>query len=356
MTDTDWMRQAVTLARRGEGFVEPNPMVGAVVVKNGIVVGTGYHERFGEAHAEVNAIAQAQDRARDGTLYVTLEPCCHFGKTPPCTDAVISAGIRRVVIGMADPFTAVSGNGIAKLREAGIDCEIGVLEPECRRLNAPYLTLIEKRRPFVCVKWAMSLDGKIATSTGQSKWISSEVSRARVHQLRGRMDAIVVGAGTVRADDPLLTARPQGPRVPLRVVLSRDGKLPEACQLIQTAHVAPVLIAGDRIDRKQVELLESKCCEVLTTRGVGELLAEFGKRRFTNVLVEGGAEVLGSFFDAKLIDEVHVFIAPRLIGGAQARSPIAGFGAMSIAEGLCVEDWESETLGQDVYFRGRIAQ
>src|SRR4051794_5088755 len=210
--DHDWMRRALDLAERGRGFVEPNPVVGAVVVRDGSLVGEGWHERYGEAHAEVNALSAAGEAARGATLYVTLEPCCHHGKTPPCTDTVLRAGVRRVVAAMLDPFPRVAGGGFAVLLAAGVDVAVGVCEAEARRLNAPYLTLLTHGRPHVHAKWAMTLDGKIATRTGQSQWISNEASRRRVHELRGRMDAVVVGIGTVLADDPMLTARPPGPR------------------------------------------------------------------------------------------------------------------------------------------------
>ncbi|HEV3143629.1 MAG TPA: bifunctional diaminohydroxyphosphoribosylaminopyrimidine deaminase/5-amino-6-(5-phosphoribosylamino)uracil reductase RibD [Gemmataceae bacterium] len=356
MSDTDWMRRALELALRGQGYVEPNPMVGAVIVRNGQIVGEGWHQRFGEAHAEVHALALAGERARGATLYVTLEPCCHHGKTPACTDAILQAGISRVIAAMTDPFPQVAGSGIEKLRHAGIAVEVGLLEAEARKLNAPYLTLLTKQRPWVHAKWAMTLDGKIATSAGRSQWISSEESRRRVHELRGRMDAIIVGMRTVRADDPLLTARPPGPRTPARIVLSSKGLLPRNCKLLQTHAEAPVLVAttveiGD----------EAQDYDILTlpdSNGrpdVTALLQELARRRFTNVLVEGGAAVLGSFRDAGLIDEVHVFVAPRLVGGTEAPSPMAGLGAPTIGEGLLLLEWSSGQSGADWYIHGRVA-
>jgi len=354
MTDIDWMRRALELARRGEGAVEPNPMVGAVIVKDGEIVGEGWHQKFGQAHAEVNAIRAAGEQARGAALYVTLEPCCHHGKTPPCTEAIIAAGITRVVAAMPDPFPQVAGGGIQQLQAAGIAVEIGLLEPEARLLNAPYRTLLEKQRPFVHAKWAMTLDGKIGSRTGHSKWISSPEARAKAHALRGRMDAIIVGANTVRLDDPLLTARPDGLRVPLRVVLSRDGRLPDSCQLLQTARQTPVLVAGERLSKEQEAQLRSRGCETLAVASVSELLAEFGQRHFTNVLVEGGAGALGSFRDAGMIDMVHVFMAPVLVGGSSATTPIGGMGAATIDEGFRIDDWECEKVGVDYYFRGRV--
>src|SRR5947209_8912721 len=208
--DWEWMRRALNLAERGRGAVEPNPLVGAVIVRDETAVGEGWHRQYGAAHAEVNALAEAGAAAHGATLYVTLEPCCHHGKTPPCTDAVLRAGIGRVVAAMPDPFPQVAGKGAARLQAAGVAVEFGVCESEARRLNAPYLKLLATGRPYVHAKWAMTLDGKIATRTGDSKWISGDASRHLVHQLRGRMDAVVVGVGTALADDPLLTVRPPG--------------------------------------------------------------------------------------------------------------------------------------------------
>jgi diaminohydroxyphosphoribosylaminopyrimidine deaminase / 5-amino-6-(5-phosphoribosylamino)uracil reductase len=323
------------------------------------VVGAGWHRRYGEAHAEVNALAEAGEAARGATLYVTLEPCCHHGKTPPCTDAILRAGVRRVVAALADPFPQVAGQGAALLRAAGVEVELGVGEAEAREQNAPYLKLLATGRPFVHAKWAMTLDGKIATRTGDSKWISNEASRRRVHDLRGRMDAIVVGMGTVRADDPQLTARPPGPRTAVRVVLDSRGNLPAASHLARTAREVPVLVAtAGTVER--AEELRGLGCEVLALAAVEgrpdvrALLDELGRRRFTNVLVEGGAAVLGSFLDAGEVDEVHVFVAPRLAGGAEARTPVGGRGVERIAEALSVAGLRTELVEGDVLLTGRI--
>jgi diaminohydroxyphosphoribosylaminopyrimidine deaminase/5-amino-6-(5-phosphoribosylamino)uracil reductase len=337
--------------------VEPNPLAGAVVIRDGRYVGEGWHQRYGEAHAEVNALAAAGEAARGATLYVTLEPCCHYGKTPPCTDAVLRAGIRRVVAAMTDPFPQVAGGGTALLRAAGLDVEVGVGEAEARRLNAPYLKLLATGRPYVHAKWAMTLDGKIATRTGDSKWISNEASRRRVHELRGRMDAIVVGIGTVLADDPLLTARPPGPRTPVRVVLDGQGRLPPPSQLVRTARDAPVLVVTAGVEASELRAAGCEVLGVAATAGrpdIGPLLDELGRRRMTNVLVEGGSAVLGSFLDAQAIDEVHVFIAPRLAGGCAGRTPISGTGFERIADAVAVADPQVDTMEGDAYIRGRI--
>jgi diaminohydroxyphosphoribosylaminopyrimidine deaminase/5-amino-6-(5-phosphoribosylamino)uracil reductase len=360
--DLAYMGRALALAERGRGYVEPNPLVGAVVVSCGQVVGEGWHERYGEAHAELLALRAAGAAARGGDLYVTLEPCCHHGKTPPCTDAILKAGIRRVVAAMLDPFPAVSGQGVTRLRGAGLTVDLGAGEAAVRRLNAPYLKLLATGRPHVHAKWAMTLDGKIATPTGNSKWISNEASRRRVHELRGRMDALVVGRNTVTADDPLLTARPPGPRRPLRIVFSASGCLPLESKLVQTISEAPVLLAtAASPDSATLQALHNRGVEVLhidsgdPTARVLQLLDELGKRRLTNVLVEGGAGVLGSFLDAGQIDEVHVFIAPRLAGGVSATGPIGGFGVDKISRSAKITDWTSEWIESDVYVHGRVA-
>jgi diaminohydroxyphosphoribosylaminopyrimidine deaminase/5-amino-6-(5-phosphoribosylamino)uracil reductase len=358
--DVRWMKRALELAERGRGYVEPNPLVGAVVVRDGKAVGEGWHRRFGEAHAEVNALAAAGEAARGATLYVTLEPCCHHGKTPPCTDAVIRAGVRRVVAAMADPFPEVAGQGIALLRAAGVEVAVGVEKKSARRLIAPYLKLLSTGRPYVHAKWAMTLDGKIATRTGDSRWISNEASRRRVHELRGRMDGIVVGIGTALADDPLLTARPPGPRTATRIVLDRNGRLPLASQLARTGREAPTLIVARKEAAALTKALHEQGCEVFflpvadASQEVDCLLQELGRRRMTNILVEGGAAVLGSFLDAGAIDEVHVFIAPILAGGAEARTAVAGRGADRMAEALRLAEWTTQDVEGDLLLHGRI--
>jgi len=354
------MRRALEIAERGRGVVEPNPLVGAVLVREGHIVGEGWHERFGGDHAEVRALQAAGDAARGATLYVTLEPCCHHGKTPPCTDALIRAGIGRVVAALADPFPLVASRGVAQLQAAGIAVEIGLCESEARRQNAPYLKLVGAGRPYVHAKWAMTLDGKIATRTGDSKWISNEASRRKVHELRGRMDGILVGIGTALADDPLLTARPPGPRVAGRVVLDSKARLPLTAQLVRTARTIPTMIVvSSTAPRDRVDALREAGCEIIAPSPEQEgsprvvtLLGELGKRRWTNLLVEGGSDVLGRFLDAGMIDEVHVFVAPRLVGGAQGKTPVAGRGVESLADAWNLSAWQSEMLDGDVYLRG----
>ena len=354
------MRRALELAVRGRGFVEPNPMVGCVIAQGAEIIGEGFHRRFGGAHAEVEALRIAGDRAAGSTLYVTLEPCCHQGKTPPCTKAVLASGVRRVVVAQADPFPQVQGGGIAELQAAGATVEVGLLESDARRLNAPYLKLVTRGRPWIIAKWAMTLDGKIATSTGESRWISSPQSRQLVHVLRGRVDAIMVGRETALRDDPLLTARPPGPRTAIRVVLDTHASLGSQSQLVHTARAAPVLVAAGRESTPANRLrLLAAGCEVFVCDGdtpaarLDALLAELGRRQLTNVLVEGGSRVLGSLLDAREIDEVHICIAPKLLGGATASTAIAGVGIAAVSEALRLETPEVQQVGDDTYVTAR---
>lgn len=361
----DVMRRAIELARRGEGRVEPNPMVGAVVVNDELrLLGEGIHEQFGGPHAEVHALARAGEKARGATLFVTLEPCCHYGKTPPCVDAVLLSGLRRVVVATADPNPRVGGQGIARLRAAGVDVEVGLLADDARRLIAPFRKMMETGMPWVHAKWAMTLDGKIASRTGHSRWISNAASRAVVHQLRGRMDAILVGIGTALADDPLLTARPPGPRVAVRIVLDRAARIPLTSQLVATAREVPLVVATtEKAPPERVAALRHAGVEVLPVFPIGrddgepqgtlrELLTSFGSRGCTNLLVEGGSEVLGAFFDQQLIDEAHVFMSTKLLGGVAAKSPLGGAGLDQVPELPMLQDPRIEMLEGDVYVRG----
>lgn len=321
--ETAAMRRALEIARRGEGLVEPNPMVGAVVLApDGGVIAEGWHDRFGGPHAEAAALAAAGDRARGATLVVTLEPCCHHGKTPPCTAAIVAAGIARVVIAAGDPFPAVAGGGIATLRAAGIHVATGLRAAEAVRLTAPYRKLVTTGTPWVIAKWAATRDGRVALPAGDDRWISSPESRRIVHALRARVDAIAVGSGTVLADDPLLTARPAGLRPLLRIVLDGRGRLPPSSRLARTARESPVLVAvGAAAPSDRVAAIEATGCEVWRAPGpspadrLRALLAELGRRRLTNLLVEGGPHVFRTLFDAGLADETWAFVAPREAGG-----------------------------------------
>ena len=360
--DEEVMQHAVTLAARGVGYVEPNPPVGAVIVdaeRN--LIAEGWHQNFGGPHAEVNAIAVAGD-TEGLELFVTLEPCSHHGKTPPCAEAVVKAGFSRVVIGCQDPAGHVDGTGIAKLRAAGITVDVGVCGQDAEALIAPFRMLMLNRRPWVHAKWAMTLDGKICTQTGHSQWISGKESRATVHQLRGRMDAIVTGAGTVRADDPTLTARPPGARVAIRVVVDSTGRSVSLDgNLVRSIPEAPLLIvtADGQTDHSHTKALAAHGAEILEgpndyIAAVRFLAVELGKRNVTNLLIEAGSSLMGSFSDAGLIDEVHAFIAPKIVGGDLAKSPLGGSGLDQVAaeSQFSLVDWRQS--GEDMYFCGRV--
>jgi len=361
--DETVMRYALKLATCGLGFVEPNPMVGAVITdQHRRLVSDGWHRRFGGAHAEVMAMSEASETVGH-RLFVTLEPCSHHGKTPPCSEAVICAGFQDVNVGCEDPASHVSGRGIAMMRDAGLTVHVGLCQQESHELIRPFATLQTRGRPWVHAKWAMTLDGRIAASTGQSQWISGEESRAVVHQLRGRMDAIITGAGTVAADDPQLTARPPGPRTATRVVLdSRGTGISPKSQLVKTLNAAPLLVAvSDTANSKTVTALEAAGAEVVRLPSIADgrvcvsaLLKELGRRDMTNVLVEAGSGVLGSFFDAQLIDEVHVFVAPKLVGGVDARPAIGGKGREAIPKMPDLMVVDMQRFEDDILIRGRI--
>ena len=358
------MRRALELAGRGVGRVEPNPPVGAVVTAaDGRVLGEGWHARFGGPHAEIGALEAAGAAARGATLFVTLEPCCHHGKTPPCTDAIRAAGIARVVAAAGDPFPAVGGGGFAALRAAGLRVETGLLEAEALRLTAAFRTLVTAGRPWVIAKWAMSLDGRAAAPPGADRWISSAASREIVHDLRGRIDAIAVGIGTVLADDPLLTARPAGAaplRQPLRVVLDSRARLPLGSRLVRSAREAPVLVAvGPAAPEERCAALAAAGCEVWRTDAPGAagrlaaLLRELGGRRHTHLLVEGGPSVFRTLFAADLADEIWAFVAPSIFAGPPAGPVLAGpLPVIPAAPPFDVE--EVRHVGGDLFVQGLV--
>lgn len=340
--DEEFMRRALVLAARGRGFVEPNPMVGCVLVRDGRIVAEGWHRRFGGAHAEVEALRRARGTTHGLTAYVSLEPCCHHGKTPPCTDALLAAGVGRVVAAMRDPNPRVAGRGLARLRRAGVRIAVGVLEDEARRLNAPFVQWMTTRRPWVILKWAQSIDGKIATRSGDTRWISDAVMRGHAHQVRARVDAIVVGVGTVLADDPLLTARdvPRR-RVARRVVLDTHLRTPLLSRLVRTAREAPTWIfCGRAAPRRRMAALRDKGVIVLPVRSdrdgidLDDVLQALGGAECTNVLVEGGGRLLGRCVDAGIGDELNVYLAPLLIGGADAPGALQARGPARLADAV----------------------
>ena len=359
------MQRAIELAESGLGKVEPNPLVGCVIALGENVIAEACHQHFGGPHAEVNALENvAPEFSHElgrASLYVTLEPCCHQGKTPPCVNSILESGIGRVVVAVQDPNPVVRGKGIQALLDAGITVKIGVAESEVKQQLAPYFKLVERSMPWVIAKWAMTLDGKIATQTHDSQWISSPESRALVHELRGRMDAIIVGIGTALADDPLLTTRPPGQRIATRIVLDSMARLPLDSQLVRTVDEAPVLlVVGPDCDEDAIAIMRNAKVDVFVATGsstedrLGCLFAELGRRRMTSVLVEGGATVLGSLFDARHIDEIHAFIAPKLVGGLTAPSPIAGSGVHEMQRASALENVTWREIAGDLYMRGFV--
>lgn len=357
--DESFIRRTLELAARARGLTSPNPLVGAVVVRDGRVVAEGYHRRAGLPHAEIEALQAAGEAARGATLYVNLEPCCHTGRTGPCTEAIIAAGVKRVVAAMVDPNPLVAGKGIARLREAGIDVAVGVVEDEARRLNEAFIKYVTARRPFVVLKTAMSLDGKIATVTGESRWITGEAAREYVHQLRNTCDAVLVGIGTVLKDDPSLTTRlPEGGRDPVRVILDSSARMPLAARVLSQDSEAPTLVATTEVaPAERLAALRQAGAEVLVCgRGpqvnLDLLLAELAAREIVSVLVEGGSTVNASFLLQGLVDKVVWFIAPRIIGGREALGPVGGSGIRHLARAIRLTETVVKQLGADLCVEG----
>ncbi len=362
--DVRWMKRALALARRARGGVEHYPMVGAVVVKNGRLVAEGYFKRPGEPHAEAGALKKAGAKARGADLILNLEPCSHFGRTPPCADAVIAAGVRRVVAGMQDPNPLVAGKGFKKLERAGIIVVRGVLADECRELNRVFVKFITTRTPYVIMKAAMTMDGKIAAASGDSKWVSGKQARAEVHKLRAVSQAVMVGAGTVRRDDPLLTARPAGGGRggrPRPVIVTTALDIPLASRFMKTpAPGGPLIFCTARAPGKKVEAFSKAGAEVVIVKkdrdGRADLRAvmrELGARKIASVLLEGGSQLFGAALRAGVVDEVLLFIAPRMLGG-DGVSVTAGRGPRKIAQAVAFADVKSRRIGADLMITAKV--
>lgn len=349
--DARYMALALELARSAAGQTSPNPLVGAVVVKDGEVVGMGAHLKAGQPHAEVHALRMAGERAKGATLYITLEPCSHYGRTPPCADAVIQAGISRVVVAVLDPNPLVAGQGVSRLIAAGVEVTVGIGEAEARRLNEVFFHYITTRRPFVTVKTASTLDGKIATVTGHSRWITGEEARGQVHELRRRHDAILVGVGTVIADDPELTARTAGTatgRQPVRVILDRRLRTPLDARVVNDGKAPTWIVTSAEAPAEKRAALEERGVTVLVPDGpvtVEQVLDELGARGITSLLVEGGAEVNGSFLRARAVQKIVAYLSMKLVGGAGAPTPFGGPGLERMDEAVPLADVEWEQVG-----------
>ncbi len=374
--DIKFMKEALSLAIKAEGLTSPNPLVGAILVKGNKIIGRGYHKKAGSPHAEIIAIRSAKNKTKGATLYINLEPCVHFGRTPPCAPEIIKARIKRVVIAMQDPNPLVKGKGITKLKSAGINVQTGILEQEAKSINEAYIKYITKKMPFVMLKWAMSVDGKIATYTGDSKWISHESSRDFTHKLRGKLDAVLIGIKTLLKDNPQLTTHGKGVKEPKRIIVDGKGEIPLDCNLLKTKGLpanlpAKVLVEGDsveggrviiattnKISKEKIEGLEKRGVEIIVTRSedgrvnLKELMIELAKQEITSIFVEGGGTIIASFIEKDLADKLIVFVSPVIIGGKNAISPVEGKGIAKIADAIKVRDFSTRKIGEDIIIEG----
>ncbi len=357
----EYMRMALELAGQARGRTSPNPLVGAVIVKDGEVVGRGYHLEAGTPHAEIHALNEAGDRAKGATLYVTLEPCSHFGRTPPCSEAVIRAGITDAYVAVQDPNPLVAGRGIKQMKEAGINVHVGILEEEARRLNEIFIKYITTRTPFVLLKTAMTLDGKIATGTGHSRWVTGDAARQKVHHLRDWYDAILVGVNTVLADNPALTCRlPEGGSDPIRIILDSKAKTPVDARVVTQESESPTyIVVTDKAPLDRIKTLSEGKAKIVRCDldmygrvDLRELMSKLGEMEITSLLVEGGAEVAASFLDYRLVDKVITFIEPKIVGGRQAPGPVGGFGKAMMDQAVPVTGVTYGQIGEDLFIEG----
>lgn len=361
----EYMRRALELARKGEGHTSPNPMVGCVVVKDGRIISEGYHEKYGEFHAERNALTRCTEDTTGADLYVTLEPCCHQGKTPPCTDIIIEKKIARVFVGSMDSNPLVAGKGVQILRDHGIYVETGILEEECLKLNEVFYHYITAKTPFVVMKYAMTLDGKIACATGDSKWVTGEIARAQVHRMRGRYRGIMVGIGTVLADDPMLNCRVEGGVDPVRIICDSNLHIPLESQIVKTASEIETIVACSQesleVERKQEKIrkLKEAGIQLIGTEGAHgvnlvELMKKLGEQNIDSILLEGGGTLNASALEDGIVNKVYAYIAGKLIGGMDARSPVEGMGIDRMADAIILKDMEIERLGDDFCIVGYV--
>jgi len=359
--DKQYMREALCLARLGRGRTSPNPVVGAIIVNEGRIVGRGWHQKAGQAHAEIHALSEAGYMAKEATMYVTLEPCCHCGRTGACTEAIMAAGIKRVVVAMTDPNPLVAGCGIGILRQNGIAVETDVMSGEAALLNAPFIKWITCKMPFVTLKNGISLDGKIATRTGNSRWITGAESRLEVHRMRDAADVVITGIGTVIADDPELTTRlPEGGKSPIRLVADRFARTPLTAKLINDQKAPTIIAVSEAAPLHRITALEAKGVEILMVREVGdrldlsEILYNLGQRCLTHVMVEAGGTLNSSFLFGNYVDRVVMFIAPRIIGGNGAPGAYGGAGSDLLTDAVELEDLTVSQLGPDLMIEGFV--
>ena len=361
-TDEMYMDHALNLALKGQGMTTPNPMVGAVIIKNGRIIGEGYHAKAGERHAEVVAIENAIEVVTGATLYVTLEPCSHYGKTPPCTELIIEKDIERVVIAVLDPNPMVAGRGVKRLRECGISVTVGVLEKQAQRLNEVFMKYIVTKRPFVVYKSSMSLDGKIATSTGESQWITCEESRKDSHSLRHIYTGIMVGIGTVLADDPLLNCRMDGGKQPVRIVVDSSLRIPEESRLVQTADTYPLIVAttskGNEAKKRRLRAYGANVWNMPSDEqgrvDLPGLMKCLGENEVDSLIIEGGGTLAEQALNVGIVDKMIVYIAPQIIGGKDAKTPVEGKGIQCLSDAWKLQEWSSQMMGTDLKVSGYI--
>ena len=357
------MRMALDLARKGKGWTTPNPLVGAVIVKGGRIIGQGYHQKYGQPHAEVNAIASAKEDVTGATLYVTLEPCSHFGKTPPCSDLLIDKNIKRVVVGTLDPNPLVAGKGIERLRNNGIEVVTGVLEEESQKLNEIFIKYIVTKEPFVVMKNAMSLDGKIATVTGESQWISGESSRKQVHSLRHELAGIMVGIETIIKDDPQLTSRTLNSRNPIRIVVDSQLRIPIASKVLTQQDKAKTIVATTkRANNEKLDTLKQMGIEVIVIKekyervDLRELMKVIGAKGIDSILLEGGANLNFSALEEGIVDKIQSYIAPKIIGGKEAKTAVEGAGIQLLKNAFKIDRMTPVMVGEDLFVEGYIVK
>ncbi|MDL2231549.1 bifunctional diaminohydroxyphosphoribosylaminopyrimidine deaminase/5-amino-6-(5-phosphoribosylamino)uracil reductase RibD [Porphyromonadaceae bacterium OttesenSCG-928-L07] len=364
LSDVEYMRLAMELAENGKGFVNPNPLVGALIVKDGRIIGRGWHEYYGGLHAERNAFKNCTESAEGATMYVTLEPCCHYGKTPPCTEAIVENKIAKVVVGLKDPNPRVAGKGIEILRQAGIEVITGIEEDSLRKQNRIFLKYITTGRPWVVMKTAMTLDGKIAATTGDSKWVSGEESRHLVQKMRSEYMGIMVGINTVRLDDPMLNSRLEGNvRQPVRIVVDSKASISAESKLLQSANeYKTIIVHTEQADSDRLAMIKSLGAETLlcdTNAGqvdIEDMLGKLGKQGIDSILLEGGGELNYSFIRTRMVDEVNAFIAPKYIGGRDSKTPVEGDGIEKMADALELQDASVEVVGRDILVNGIISK
>lgn len=368
MTDNEYMLRAIELAKRGVGAVNPNPLVGAVIVRDNKILAEGWHERYGELHAERNAIKHFYEKypnenLKGATIYVTLEPCCHYGKTPPCTEAIIENGFQKVVVGSDDPNPLVAGKGIRMLRNAGIEVITQVMKKECDALNYVFFHYIRTKTPYVVMKYAMTMDGKIATYTGRSKWITGEKAREHVHKDRNRYTAIMAGVGTVIADDPMLNCRlPEGGRSPVRIICDTNLRTPIESQLVSTADKLRTIIATACTDSERQKPYLEKKCEIIEVPIVPQgqsidltvLMTKLGEKNIDSILLEGGSTLNFSALKSGIVNRVQAYIAPKLFGGAEAKTPIGGIGFAEVEDSMKLKNMQVSMFDDDILIEGEL--